>query len=89
MSVGKPVQYNDSGDNQAAANDLAHQGIEYGKRSITMYRPEDKELWDLIYDVPRLLGVWPYICCILNVMLPGTGTMISSCVGYTTSWSKT
>ena len=56
---------------------------------MTAYRQEDAELWSLIVDVPRLTGVFPYVCCILNVILPGTGTMISSCAGYQQSWSKT
>ena len=82
-------QYEASGDNQAAANEMALKGIEYGKKTITMYRPQDAELWEIVSDVPRLTGVWPYVVCILCIVLPGSGTMISSCVGYTTSWSKT
>ena len=54
-----------------------------------MYRQEDAELWDLVSGLPRLSGVWPYICFILNIILPGTGTMICSCVGYPEKWSKT
>mmetsp|Transcript_24859 Transcript_24859/g.18799 ORF Transcript_24859/g.18799 Transcript_24859/m.18799 type:complete len:86 (-) Transcript_24859:79-336(-) len=30
---------------------------------------------------------WQYICFILNVIIPGSGTMISSC--YEGHWSKT
>ena len=56
---------------------------------MTMYRQEDAELWDLVSSLPRLGGVWPYVCFILNIILPGTGTMICSCVGYPEKWSKT
>ena len=90
--VSQPQQYNDNtggGDNQAAAGELAKQGVDYAKKSITMYRQEDAELWDLVSALPRLSGVWPYICFFLNIILPGTGTMICSCVGYPEKWSKT
>ena len=48
----------------------------------------DKELWGLVTDVPRLSGVWPYLCAILNVGLAGTGTMLAGCLAEG-SWSKT
>ena len=76
-------------NNEAAANELARAGLEYGKHAMTVYREADIELYNIITDVPRLSGVWPYVCAILNLVLPGTGTMISSCLGYTVSWSKT
>ena len=77
------------GDNQAAATELARQAGEYAKRSVTVLNPSDVELWNIVSDVPRLQGVWPYVCAILNVVLPGVGTMIAACVGYSLSWSKT
>ena len=54
-----------------------------------MYRQEDAELWDLITSIPRLPGVWPYVCFVLNILIPGIGTMICSCVGFPEKYSKT
>ena len=34
-------------------------------------------------------GPWPYVVMVFSVVLPGSGTLIASCAGYTTSWSKT
>ena len=77
-------------DNQAVAADLAAQGFAYGKRSLTTCSEADKELWGIINDVPRLQGVWPYIIFVLNVVLPGVGTIIMACIGYPDKpWSKT
>ena len=63
--------------------------MEYTKRAAFLVNEADKELWSIVSDVPRLTEVWPYICAILNVVLPGAGTMLASCVADTTSWSKT
>ena len=76
-------------DNQEMASNMALQGIEYTKRAAFLVNEADKELWSIVSDVPRLTGIWPYICAILNVVLPGAGTMLASCVADTTSWSKT
>ena len=65
------------------------QGYEFAKQRVGLYKKEDAELWELVSSVPRLNGVWPYFCGILNVIIPGTGTMISSCIGYEGAWSKT
>ena len=54
-----------------------------------MYRPEDKELWDIVYDLPRLPGVWPYVVFILSIVLPGSGTILAACIGTPSNWSKT
>ena len=68
---------------------MARDGLEYATRSVTMYRPKDKELYDIIINVPQLKGMWPYVVLIFSVVLPGSGTMLASCAGYTTAWSKT
>ena len=49
----------------------------------------DTQLYEIVCDVPRLTSVWPYIVFIFNILLPGVGTMLSACLGYTGSWSKT
>ena len=76
-------------DNQEAASRLALQGIDYAKEKALVVSEKDKELWEIVQDVPRLGGVWPYICAILNVVLPGSGTMLAACLTDDTSWSKT
>ena len=75
-------------DNQEQASRLANQAIAYGREKALIVSDSDKELWEIICDVPRLGGVWPYICCILNVVLPGSGTMLAACMADATSWSK-
>ena len=40
-------------------------------------------------NVPRLTKGWPYAIMVLSIVLPGSGTLISACIGYSTSWSKT
>ena len=68
---------------------MALDSIEYGKKSITMFREQDHELWEIASNVPHLQGAWPVIIFILCLVLPGSGTMLAGCVGYSTSWSKT
>ena len=68
---------------------MAKQSIEYGKRSAMSFRPQDRELWEIVSNVPRLVGPWPYIVAIFCIVLPGSGTILSACVGFKTSWSKT
>ena len=50
---------------------------------------KDEDVWEILSDVPRLTGLWPYICALLNVFVPGIGTMISACLGDPNAWSKT
>ena len=49
----------------------------------------DRELWGIVSAVPILAGPWPYICAILNVVLPGAGSMLATCMEGGASWSKT
>ena len=68
---------------------MAMSGYDYAKTNMVKYRKEDAELWDLMTSIPRLSGIWPYVCFVLNIILPGTGTMLMSCLGYPGAWSKT
>eukprot|EP00347_Sterkiella_histriomuscorum_P005773 403355324 len=48
---------------------------------------KDRQVWALITDVPKVKTPWQYVCFILNVIVPGLGTMIVS--GFSEKWSKT
>ena len=48
----------------------------------------DKELWGYITDVPRLIGVLPYVAAVFNVVMPGSGTILAGCIGEQI-WNKT
>ena len=80
-----------SNENADAAAKFARQGVDYARTNMVKYRQEDVELWDLMTTVHSCLvnGPWPYICLILNIILPGTGTMLMSCLGFPGAWSKT
>ena len=41
----------------------------------------DLRVWELVTNVPVLGNIWAYVCFFLNVVLPGTGTMICACLG--------
>ena len=32
---------------------------------------KDKQVWDLITDVPKLGKLWAALCLILNIIIPG------------------
>ena len=46
------------------------------------------ELWEIVSDVPKLKGAWPYIVAVLCIVIPGSGTMVAACAGYSPAWSK-
>ena len=50
---------------------------EWGKQRVYRTSEKDSEVWEVLTDVPKLNGVWPYICLFINIFIPGFGTMIS------------
>ena len=40
---------------------------------------EDRHIWSLITEVPKLSTKNAYACAILNIFLPGIGTVVASC----------
>lgn len=78
---------------QAAAriqNDPRFQEVvSTAKRGVANWNDQDKELLMLLQDVPKLTGVWPYVCAVLNFVISGAGTMLSSCVETERKFNKT
>ena len=50
---------------------------------------QDRRVWELITEVPRLGTLKAYGCAILNIFFAGTGTMLSAFLSDEPSFSKT
>ena len=55
---------------------------------MTTISEDDKELLAIAEDLPKLDWHWPYILFVMNVVIPGSGTMLAGCITYF-PWSKT
>ena len=61
--------------------DDVNAGLASVKTGILTVSDVDLRVWELVTDVPALQNIWAYVCFILNVLLPGTGTMLCACLG--------
>ena len=61
--------------------DTVKQAGAFAMNAMLSVPQADIRAWELITDVPELQNVWAYVCLILNIILPGTGTMLCSCLG--------
>ena len=43
----------------------------------------DVRAWELASDVPILHNMWAYVCFGLNLLIPGTGTILAAMLGRT------
>ena len=41
----------------------------------------DRQIWELVTNVPRLSKTTAILCAFLNFILPGSGTMYAACKG--------
>ena len=55
--------------------------VEAMKQNVIKVNPQDLRVWELVTDVPQVSIVWAYILLALNILFPGVGTLILSCVG--------
>ena len=53
----------------------------YAMNAMLKVEQADIRAWELVTDVPQLQNVWAYVCLVLNIVIPGTGTMLCSCLG--------
>ena len=41
----------------------------------------DTRVWELLTNVPRVKNYISYICMLLNILFPGSGTIVAACAG--------
>ena len=57
----------------------ADQAKEFMQQKVVKVGDSDKEIWRLLTDVPKLNKVLAIVFAIINVILPGFGTMFAAC----------
>ena len=76
-------------EQKAEMKQFASESVDYTKKMSQLHTEQDYQLWAIVEDVPYMTGIAPYFIFLLNFFLPGSGTMLSACIGYTGAWSKT
>ena len=56
-------------------------GANFAMNALLNVPQADVRAWELATNVPELQNLWAYVCLALNVLIPGTGTMICACLG--------
>jgi len=51
------------------------------KNGMMQINAQDLRIWELVTNVPQVGNVWSYVCLVLNIFIPGTGTMLCACIG--------
>lgn len=59
-------------------NDQVNSTIQYVKRNASSVSQSDRRVWELISDVPQMKIPYAYLCAVLNVIVSGSGTMLSA-----------
>ena len=53
-------------------------GFSYLRTAALTISEKDMRAWEIITDVPVVHNIWGYICLVLNIILPGSGTILAS-----------
>ena len=56
-------------------------GLLYLRTAAFTISEDDIRVWQLCTNVCAISNEWAYVCLALNVLLPGTGTMLCGCLG--------
>ena len=59
------------------------------EQRVLVLNQEDDLIWEKLKNVPKLAKPFAILCCILNVILPGTGTITAACMSTEQLISKT
>jgi len=44
----------------------------------------DRQVWEMLKNVPRIPKVLSFFCAIINLIVPGSGTILAACLGTDT-----
>ncbi len=75
-------------DQKKMMADFAARGLEFGKDAMHNVSGPDKELLNLLVDVPKISPIYAVPCALANLILSGTGTFAAGCLEKG-AWNKT
>ena len=55
--------------------------VKFFQTRIMVVSEEDRHIWSLVTEVPKLSLNHAYACALLNIFLPGVGTLVAACSG--------
>ena len=59
---------------------LAAQAKEHFKTKVMVVDDVDRQIWELVTNVPRIPKPLAFICAFLNLIIPGFGTIVAACM---------
>ena len=60
-------------------NQLKEQALTYMNEKVIKVDERDRQMWELSIAVPRVHKALAVVFAILNILLPGFGTMLAAC----------
>ena len=69
-------------DNRTSADSKLSIDFQTIQEGALQINENDQRLLVLITDLPQLQPVFAYACALLNVAIPGSGTVLASVLGY-------
>ena len=70
-------------DRESVESSLSN-GLKMIQDGALQVNENDQRLMVLITDMPALTAIRAYICAVLNLTIPGSGTILASILGYDT-----
>ena len=53
--------------------------MDHIRNKVMIVDDVDRQVWELVTNVPRVNKILSYVCAFLNLILPGWGTLIAEC----------
>ena len=71
-------------ENKESGETTLRVGLRMIQDGALQVNENDERFMVLITDLPALQPAWAYVCALLNVIIPGSGTILASILGYET-----
>ena len=75
--------------NLSKKDEIKMKAQDFMTEKVVKVDEEDQQFWNMLVNVPQTHKALAVICLLVNILLPGFGTMFAACGGYSNTVSKT